>query len=161
MRLAGVLLLVMAALGGTTPPKLLTFTLGEKPAQIVSRFGAMPNVVRGREYTILQFHDAGSEKQHDCDGGFEWEVYLNGSGAIQSITWNPTKPVSVSDLFPDRQYISSPTTPKTGAFVRHLSKETLVFATANSDDQKSIQQATLMRSVVADRLLPWVTNKGR
>lgn len=51
MRFAGVLLLVMAALGGTTPPKLLTFTLGEKPAEIVSRFGAMPNVVPGREST--------------------------------------------------------------------------------------------------------------
>lgn len=156
MRTVVTLLLVNILWGGEAPPQILKLTLRETPAQFSRALGPVTTVVRGETYRVLQFQGM---QDHES---YEWEIFMDSTGTPQSLIWNPEKPVPVASLFPrrDRQIL----THESGgtihrAMVRRLSGERVLVASIVSQDQKTINQATLFRAATLTLYLPWVAAK--
>lgn len=162
MRSALLLLVVATTLGGESPPRILSFSLDEKPAELTKIFSASPTVFRANGYRLLQFHDTRGHQEQGCEGAFDWEFYIDGNGAIQSVTWNPERAISTEELFPlpTRKYVANGSGGiKTGVFVRQLPGNRLLIANVNSPDQQAIQNVTIIRAGSVSRFLPWVAGR--
>ncbi|MBC8166840.1 MAG: hypothetical protein H7Y20_13345 [Bryobacteraceae bacterium] len=160
MRFAAALLMAATIQGGELPPRIVGFTLSETPSGLMKAFRQAPNVVKQPAALIVQFHeDSDHSKVHSCDGDFAWAFYFSASGEMQSITWNPEKPIAVSKLFPakDRElHSTSAVGVKASVMLRRLSGGRLLIANVNSPDQAELQQAVLMRADTVGRFFPWL-----
>lgn len=147
--------------GAPASPHIARFTLDESPDALVKVFGGVPpNVVRHQTWTVLQFHGEKEHAQHhSCDGAFEYEFFLDGmTGKVQSATWNASRPVPLSALFPTttREII---TENGIAVAVRRLASGRILFATLSRNDAAEVEQVTLTRREAVRRFIPWLDTK--
>lgn len=148
---------------GSPRHPLLDFTLNETDQQLLKQFDRPPQVARGQNYFVLQFHALAptivekdlpvewlaNTNNAACDGKFAYTAYFNGDGQLQSILHQPDRHLPANYLFPSGTYKDYEATNsvkvKFRYRVRSLPGDRILVTTFYQDNPKFLDQVVLVR----------------